>query len=208
MAKGMNFHFSYKSFVLFPALVLVLSLGSCHFVEESSRLQSSTVERQIKAVLELPTYEYVYRDIIYIADQAEFLGFRHRDKQLLFAVDVHLQAGIDLKKGVTVTPAETRPGGNRGLSITLPAPEILMIDADETSITQYFKKEFGGEISRLEYYDEISQSKVQIRRDALERGVLTRARENASSVVRSLLQSQGIEPVIVQFRSGSEGSSP
>ena len=83
-----------------------------------------------------------------------------------------------------------------------------MIDADETTITQYFKKEFGGEISRLEYYDEISQSKTQIRRDALERGVLTRARENASSVVRSLLQSQGIEPVVVQFRGSSEGSSP
>ncbi|MFW6209703.1 MAG: DUF4230 domain-containing protein [Spirochaetota bacterium] len=189
-------------------LVLVLSIGSCHFVDESSRRQSSTVERQIKAVLELPTYEYVYRDIIYIADQAEFLGFRHRDKQLLFAVDVHLQAGIDLKKGVTVKPAKSQPGGNRGLSITLPAPQILMIDADETSITQYFKKEFGGEISRLEYYDEISRSKTKIRRDAVQRGVLIRARENAASVVRSLLQSQGIEPVVVQFRGSSEGSSP
>ncbi len=204
----MWFHFSFKSSVLFPLLVLVLSLSSCDFVENSSRLKPTAVERQIKAVLELPTYEYVYRDIIYISDQAEFLGIRHRDKQLLFAVDVHLQAGIDLTKGVTVKPAASRPGEPRGLSITLPTPEILVIDADETSITQYFKKEFGGEISRLEYYDEISNSKAQIRRDALERGILTQASENAASVVRSLLQSQGIERVVIAFQDGSEGDQP
>lgn len=204
----MFIHISFKSFGLFPLIFIVLSLSSCHFVESSSRPKSTAVERQIKAVLELPSYEYVYRDIIYIADQAEFLGFHHRDKQLLFAVDVHLQAGLDLTKGVTVKPAETLPGGSRGLSITLPAPEILVIDADETSITQYFKKEFGGEIGRLEYYDEISQSKKQIRRDAIERGVLTQARENAASVVRSLLQSQGFDRVVVRFQDGSAGGRP
>lgn len=204
----MWFHFSYKSSVLSPLLVLVLSFSSCHFVEDSSRLKPTAVERQIKAVLELPTYEYVYRDIIYIADQAEFLGFRHKDKQLLFAVDVHLQAGIDLTKGVTVKPAGSRPGGTQSLSVTLPAPEILVIDADETSITQYFKKEFGGEIGRLEYYDEISNSKEQIRHDALERGILTQASENAASLVRSLLQSQGIEEVVVAFQSAQQEDQP
>lgn len=180
---------------------MVLSLSSCHFVDDSSRRPPAAVERHIKAVLELPTYEYVYRDIIYIADQAEFLGFRHRDKQLLFSVDVRLQAGIDLKKGVRVSRT-----GPQGLTISLPAPEILIIDADENSITQYFKKEFGGAISRLEYYDEISQSKAHIHRDALERGILIQARENAASVVRSLLQSQGFGPVQVQFRRSPEAS--
>ena len=199
MAKGMDLHIFNKSAVLFPVVVIVLNLSSCHFVDDSSRIQATVVERHIKAVLELPTYEYVYRDIIYIADQAEFLGFRHKDKQLLFAVDVHLQAGIDLKKGVRV-----RTTGSQGLTINLPAPEILIIDADENTITQYFKKEFGGTISRLEYYDEISQSKELIRRDALERGILIQARENAASVVRSLLQSQGLGPVEVEFRGTPE----
>src|SRR6056297_710564 len=141
MEKVMDFQFSFKRFVFFPVLFTVLSYSACHFVEQSSPLKPAKIERQIKAVLELPTYEYVYRDIIYIADQARFLGFRHRDKQLLFAVDVHLQAGIDLKRGFTVNSSDPH-----NLSISLPAPEILSIDADENTITQYFKKEFGGEI--------------------------------------------------------------
>jgi hypothetical protein len=203
MAKGMfRCYFIFKSFFLFPVLLISISLGACDFQADTSRRLPTDVERQIRTVLELPSYEYLYRDIIYISDQAEFLGFRHKDTQLLFAVDVRLQAGVNLKKGVQVTPISAG-----GLSINLPAAEILLIDADENSITQYFKKEFGGQIERLAYYDEISLSKERIRKEAVDRGVLTQAQSNAASVVRSLLQSQGISPVEVKFQqSRREGS--
>ncbi len=195
------YHNYFKRCFLSPVLLILLlillisiSSWSCILQTDTSRPKLAEIESRIKTVLELPTYEYVYRDIIYIAEQADFLGFRHKDKQLLFAIDVKLQAGIDLSKGVRVTP-ETQGG----LAISVPEPEILLVDADENSITQYFKREFGGEIGRLEYYDEISHSKNRIRRDALERGILARARENAASVVGSLLQSQGISPVTIEF---------
>lgn len=175
-------------------LLISISLWSCNLQTKANQSKLTEIESRIKTVLELPTYEYVYRDIIYIAEQADFLGFRHKDKQLLFAIDVKLQAGIDLSKGVRVTPES-----QDGLTISLPEPEILLVDADENSITQYFKREFGGEIGRLEYYDEISHSKNRIRSDALERGILVRARENAASVVGSLIQSQGISPVTIEF---------
>lgn len=195
-------YFSFKSFFLVSALLISISFGGCNFQADTSRGLPTDVERQIRTVLELPSYEYLYRDIIYIADQAEFLGFRHKDTQLLFAVDVRLQAGVDLKKGVRVTPISAG-----GLSISLPAAEILLIDADEKSITQYFKKEFGGQIERLAYYDEISLSKERIRRDAIDRGVLTQAQSNAASVIRSLLQTQGFSPVEVKFRQSPREAS-
>src|SRR6056297_1350069 len=196
MAKGMfRCYFIFKSFFLFPILLISISLCACDFQKDTSRGLPTDVERQIRSVLELPSYEYLYRDIIYIADQAQFLGFRHKDTQLLFAVDVRLQAGVNLQKGIQVTPIS--PGG---LSVSLPAAEILLIDADENSITQYFKKEFGGQIERLAYYDEISLSKDRIRQDAIDRGVLIKAQSNAASVLRSLLQSQGVSPVEVEFR--------
>lgn len=195
-------YFSFKSFFFVSALLISISFEGCNFQEDTSRGLPTDVERQIRTVLELPSYEYLYRDIIYIADQAEFLGFRHKDTQLLFAVDVRLQAGVDLKKGVRVTPISAG-----GLSISLPAAEILLIDADEKSITQYFKKEFGGQIERLAYYDEISLSKERIRRDAIDRGVLTQAQSNAASVIRSLLQTQGFSPVEVKFRQSPREAS-
>ena len=183
-------------------LVPVLILCTCAVKPSAPPINAASIEQQVKAVLELPTYEYVYRDIIYIAEQAEFLGFRHTDKQLLFAVDVRLQAGVDLTKGI-----EIKVENAHEITLTLPNPEILLIDADESSISQYFKKEFGGEISRLEYYDEISRSKEQIRQDAIENGVLAKAEDNAASILRSLLQQQGVDTVHISFRKPSKGGS-
>jgi len=184
------------------AVVVVLSqlslLSSALFLScrepKPPAFSAAEIERKVSAILELPTYEYKYRDVIYIADQASFLGFRHRDTQLLFSVEVVVQAGIDLRRGI-----EIEKSGLAGLTIRLPEPEILLIDADEGAIVQYFKKEFGGQISRLDYYDEISRSKDRIRRDAVERGILDQARRNAEVLVRKLLATAGVESVDLQF---------
>src|SRR6056297_1509774 len=180
MAKGMfRCSFIFRSFFLFPILLISISLCACNFQTDTSRRPPTDVERQIRGVLELPSYEYLYRDIIYIADQAKFLGFRHKDTQLLFSVNIRLHAGVDLQKGIQVTPISAG-----GLSISLPAAEILLVDADEISIT-----------------------KERIRSDAIDRGVLTQAQSNAASVLRSLLQSQGFSPVEVEFRQSPRKAS-
>ena len=180
-------------------LVLVILVSGCEPGKPLGIPSEEEIGRSISTILELPTYEYVYRDVIYIADQASFLGIRHRDTQLLFAVDVKIQAGINLQRGFSVEPVS-----QGGLHITLPAPEILIVDADEATIHQYFKKEFGGEINRLDYYDEISNSKERITEDALKRGILDRAGGNAETLVRSVLSSLVAGEVRVSF-SGSFG---
>lgn len=192
-----------------PSLILSL-LFSCMTIclagcgsASTTRLPSEEqIGCRVSSVLELPTYEYVYRDVIYIADQASFLGIRHRDTQLLFAVDVRIQAGIDLQRGFSVQPDSS---GN--VNISLPAPEILIVDADESTIHQYFKKEFGGEINRLDYYDEIAAGKERIVKDALERGILDRAGQNAESLIHSVLTSVAPGEVRVVFRKIPDGSS-
>jgi len=181
-------------FFLCITLSLGLSVVSCSIKAPSILPDKERISRHISSILELPSYEYVYRDIVYIAEQASFLGIKHRDTQLLFAVDVRLQAGIDLRRGFSV---ETISAGQ--VNITLPSPEILLIDADESSIHQYFKREFGGEINRLDYYDEISRSKERIQADAVSRGVLVQAGENAASIITSSLKQAGISKVNIVF---------
>ena len=91
--------FGYKVVLFFCLSSAAAGLFSgCEAPSRTSLPGPDEIERRISAVLEMPTYEYVYRDIVYIADQASFLGIRHRDTQLLFAVDVQLQAGIDLQR--------------------------------------------------------------------------------------------------------------
>lgn len=198
-----------KLFSLLAFLLLVLVLGSCRISERQTLPSKDEIQRRVSAVLELPTYEYIYRDIVYIAEQASFLGIRHRDTQLLFAVDVRLQAGIDLQKGFSVRPITVHPLSAPGVEVRLPEPEVLLIDADESSIQQYFKREFGGEINRLDYYDEISRSKEKIREDAVERGVLDQARKNAVSLIESVLGQAGFEEIDIRFvNDGSAGGAP
>ena len=153
------------------------------------------MERKISSLLELAAYEYRYRDIVYIGEEARFLGIKHLDKRLLFAVDYHITAGVNLDSGdLRVLPLT---GG--GVRVELPAPGILTVDAAEESIRQYFVKEFGGRVSRLEYYDRIADHKVEARQQAVADGIVERAGENIRTVLTSALQGLGIEPAYVAF---------
>lgn len=158
------------------------------------------IERSVQSILELPTYEHIYHNIIYIGEEARFLWIKHLDKRLLFSIDITVQAGIDLTKGITVSPT---PSG--GMRIGLPPPEILLVDADESSIRQYISREFGGRFSRLEFYDEIDHSKKQTVQDALESGILDISAARAHTLVKNLLSSLGIDGGDVYFRSTEEG---
>lgn len=153
------------------------------------------IENQIRGILELPTIEYVYREVIYVGHEAKFLGFKHIDKRLLFSINLIISAGIDLTKGI-----EIRNITNGDIQIILPEPEILLIDADEASIHQFFVKEWGEKVSRLDYYDEIVKSKEEIASDAIERGILLKAKNNAEELILKIFSVYEIKKVDFRWR--------
>ena len=160
------------------------------------------LERRITSLLELNTVEYVYRDIVYFGDQESFLGiFRTRDQQLLFAVHLRVQAGVNLSKGVEVLRDRQRPGL---VIVRVPAPEILRVDADEGSIEQFFVRERGGSIEWDQVSAEMEGVKGRVREDALEKGILLRARENAVQLIREVMAVAGYDDVRVQVRPAEE----
>lgn len=181
--------------LLFQLSLLVLCFVGCN--RKPPPPTTAVVENQVRAILELPLYEQYYRDIVYFGEEARFLGIRHVDTRVLFSIELRLQTGIDLAKGI-----EIRPLGEDRISILLPQPEILLVDADESTIREYFLKEFGKTIRRLDYYQEIERGKERVRREALEGGVLETSRNRAREALSSLFS--GIAPggVLVRFRDG------
>ena len=155
-----------------------------------SRPSVPDMESRIREICEIPGYEYVYRDIIYIDEKASFLAIPTVDKRVLFAVDVRIQAGIDLNDGFTVDPVS-----RKAVRVGLPPARVLMADADEGSISQYFLKEYGGRVSRLEYYDEIERKKGELIDDAVSRGMLAKAEVNVRKVIENFLVLSGYETV-------------
>jgi hypothetical protein len=153
--------------------------------------------------LQLPVCEQLYRDIVYIGEEQKILFFKTMDKRLLFSIDIRVTAGIRSADLINVETAGISGEGRPQVKVTVPDAEILLIDADEDTIEQFFIKEWRGRISRLEYYDEINSKKVEIKDTAIASGILKRADANAEQLVRNFLSLSGIE-LIEYTKAGNE----
>ena len=175
---------------LLAACIVPIALLSC---SQQPEADIPELERRLSNVLRLHSYEHVYRDIVYFGEQRSFLFFKTMDRRLLFSVDIIVEAGVDLAEGVEVMSDEGNP---RRLIVELPPTRILLVDADESSINQYFSRDRGGEVGWLEYGTQIDAVKTRVEADAVDRGILDKAQTNAREVVRDFFELSGFDEVV------------
>ena len=174
--------------VLFAIGITIILFFGCG---AERRRHTEGLEQSIRSILELPAYEQIYRDVIYIDREKTFLLIRTMYARVLFSIDIRVQAGIDLSEGIEIVPGKNK----RTITIRLPDPKILLVDADESTIHQYFIRESGGEIERMDYYDEIDRVKSEILNDSIEREILLKAEASAQRMIEGLLEAAGYEEV-------------
>jgi len=172
------------------AALALISVVSCAPI---TRFDSVEVELQLSTLLELHTHEHIYRDVVYFGEEKSFLFLRTVDRRILFSIDIRVSAGLDLASGLRVTPDET---DRSRVYVQLPAARILNVDADETSIKQYFIREQGGSIGLFELTDQLEEVKQRVANDAIERGILDTAQQNAERIVRSFFELAGVTEVL------------
>ncbi len=177
--------------ILIPGIVL-----SC---SQSSDLSTTALRSQMTALMRLHSYEYLYREILYLGDRQTLLGFiPTRDRQFLFRVDFLVSAGVDLqdegfsleRTGTTTDPV---------ILLELPQPRIFTVDALEHTIHQYVNQTFGGELRFLEMSDLLTLAAQSIEADALRRGILDQARAEAEILIRSFFASLGYRNVRIAW---------
>ncbi len=178
---------SYVPRVLALLFLAALGLSGCR---SESSIDIARIESRIRMLAELETAESIYRDIVYFGDARSFLFFRTMDRRLLFAVNLHVRAGIDLTEGFRL-----EPDGSGGVDVFMPPARVLIVDTDESSIHQYFVREQGGRIGYLEFSGSIEEVKDRVATDAAGRGLLNRAEENARVLVENLLTVAGVREV-------------
>lgn len=192
------------SLILFVLSSLVLLFGIILFFLGSERrspaASGAEVREEVKAIQTLASSEYRYREVVYYGEQARLLGIPAGRREVLFSVDIVVRAGIDLTRGfeVEIDPRE------KTVYLTLPAAEILLVDAKEDSIQQYFSTERLGRLDWLDVGEELSRAKAVNRNDAIERGILSAAEEQARSVLDDLIRASGFDTVEVRFRRSTE----
>ena len=172
------------------AFLFTITILSCEAPDANP--SPDKLEISIRQMLEMPSCEQIYRDIVYIGEKEKILFFTTTDKEVLFSIDIRIQAGIRNAGLVDIQITENKEGILTAV-VSLPKSEILLVDAEENSIEQYFIKERGEQISRLEYYDEINRKKKDLEASAISAGILEKADSNCRDLIRSFLSLSGID---------------
>jgi len=157
------------------------------------------LEEQVRSLLQLATYEYVYRDLVYFGEERSFLFLKTVDKAVLFSIDITVRAGVDLSSDFSIL--RDRWVTDR-IYVRLPVAEVFSVDADETSIDEYFIRERGGRIELSDLHQQLAEAKAMVAEDALDRDILTKARENAQVAIERFLGLAGFTDV--EFSTGGE----
>ncbi|MFP4362644.1 MAG: DUF4230 domain-containing protein [Spirochaetia bacterium] len=164
-----------KCIIILFTLVLFFSCQN-----QEPEISLSEVRSQVEEILLLPTVEMTYRDVIYFSEEETALFLSLSNRELLFSVNITVNAGFNLTHGVSLNRTES------GIVIHLPEPEILSIDADEQSIHEYFSFQRGRQIELSDYYRPIAIGKTEIENDAVSRGILETAQANGERVIREI----------------------
>ena len=140
---------------------------------------------RIRNLEEMVTARQIYRNVIYTEIKENLIV----DKRSLFTINYIVTAGVDFSSGINIE------ANNNTIQVSYPFPQIISIDADESSIDEYFTLERFGKLKQSDYLDIIYDEKDRIRKDALSGGILERADKNLQSLITGILKEGGLKNI-------------
>jgi len=153
----------------------------------------------IHDVAKLETTVFHIEKVVEVTDaQSRLWGLVKANDALLLVAVGDVVAGVDLEK---VSPSDIRANEMEHLvSVRLPAPEILASTIDERATHVYTRstellaarnEQLEGEARRA--------AEEQMRKGAIEEGILDRARAGAEKTLRALLRPLGYDRVDIDW---------
>lgn len=153
-----------------------------------------TVIREVRTLARLETIQYTVEKVISAETNQNAFGFLFGDK-LLFVAHGVVIAGVDLAK---ITPEDIRVDGEV-LYVRMPAAEIFVATLDNEKSYVYDRE--TGLLSGAKKDLETSArqaAEVEIRKAAVEDGILATAQSNAQTFLDRLLRDMGYAEVIFE----------
>ena len=196
------------------ALVIVLAMGAGMFVttcvqlfspvpEDASRTIVRPTPDVVVAVRDLARLEAVsfhMERVIDVRDrQSRLFGLLETEDAILLVAVGDVSAGVDLteiRAGDVLVDREAMTA-----EITLPPPRVLHARLD-TERTYVHTRDTEALARRSETLETRARQEAEgsIRQSAIEAGILDRARDNAATTVRTLVESLGYHQVEIRFQ--------
>ena len=183
------------SYLIFQIILLAVTAASTlfiylNYISESKRNNTdlTVLENKIMGIQELAVVRQIYRDVIYTKAGSFF------SSEVLFSIEYNITAGINLSRGVDISRTE-----DGTLIVTLPEPEILSIDADDETIEQIYIRETFRNVKQSDYMGLIIQEKDFLVKNALDSGILIKAKRNSEVLLSKLMLLSGYKDIKFQY---------
>lgn len=174
----------------FCLLVACLALfGYVLFLSRASRgFAPDTVITQVQKLSQLVTVRYRIQRVVGMTEAKEPVG----EESILLMVEGEVQAGIDLQH---LTPADVTSGKHGELTVILPPPSIVSASLDESK-TKVWDRRITWWTPWVPYDPDLEhkarlKAADDIRKAALEMGILEQARTNARTALQDLFGTLG-----------------
>jgi len=151
-----------------------------------------TIVHEVRSLARLETIHYTVEKVITAETGQGALGFLFGDR-LLFIAHGSVIAGVDLEK---LEPQDARIDSQGAVYLWLPEPEIFVATLDNKLSYVYDRQ--TGLLTRGDITLEAAARKAaedEIRKAALDDGILEQARVNAEAALERLLRAAGIERI-------------
>ena len=190
----------YRIIVLALIAVIVVS-GAIFFrsglLGNQERFTSQGVIDQVKAISELNTVEMYFSEIIDFKDALTIreITIPFTEKSFIFTVKARVKAGTDLSG---LTEGDVVLEENK-LTLRLPEPEIT--SKEILSYQAYSEKDgLFNEVTNEDTLKALELFTEDLEKQALENGILYKARENAEKAIEDLFTALGFETVVIQWK--------
>ena len=133
----------------------------------------------------LVTDEYYFTEVVSYSSIKKLwkIDLGITESSYLASYDGVVRAGVDLAEASIEKDEE-----NRRITVTLPAAAITDVDIDPESFQLYSEKAgLGNPISAEDFNNSLVELETTAREKAVQRGLLTRADENAHTLVRNMI---------------------
>lgn len=176
-------------------LILLVLLGLSFFAgmmkmkrDTAPKITSTFITNKLETAKELTTLKYQYTNLGQFENQSTFYGYAvpFTEKHFFLSYEGTIHAGVDLSQLQATVQGKT-------ISITLPKAKILSHEINEDSLQIYNEKTSIFNPIRIEDYADFSKDqKKRMESEAIEKGLLSHAQEDAQTAIKEILQSDSL----------------
>ena len=172
-------------------LIALIVCAACFLIGRSMGKSSGTtqmsavvLQNQLTEISEYASLTYSYTNMAEFENSKDFYGIRlpFTTKGFIITYDGQIKAGVDLAK------AQVSVSGSR-ISVALPEAEILSHEIDEDSLEVFDETTSIFNPLKVTDYNSFNRDqKAEMEEKAVEKGLLTEAKEKAVSAIESFIQ--------------------